>query len=77
MSLQVQKTNLKTGAALFAASRLGSSNTMGNLEEEDVANAGKPIAGMPIDDYLWILALICLIYVFMKLRTSQKNEIQI
>ncbi|MBA0882471.1 hypothetical protein [Flavobacterium undicola] len=48
---------------------------MGNLEEEDVANAGKPIAGMPIDDYLWILALICLIYVFMKLRTSQKNEI--
>ena len=40
----------------------------GPLEGEDQA--------VPIDDYVWVLAVIGLVFVFMKLRAIQKNKIQ-
>jgi hypothetical protein len=30
----------------------------------------------PIDDYVWVLAIIGLLFVFMKFRAIQKNKIQ-
>lgn len=38
------------------------------LESED--------APLPIDDYIWVLAVLGLIFVFMKYRAIQKNRIQ-
>ena len=32
--------------------------------------------GVPIDDYVWVLAVIGLVLAFMKLRAIQKNKIQ-
>ncbi|MGQ7946824.1 hypothetical protein [Flavobacterium sp. WC2509] len=32
--------------------------------------------GVPIDNYVWVLAVIGLVFVFMKLRAIQKNKIQ-
>ena len=40
----------------------------GPLEGED--------QGVPIDDHVWVLAVIGLVFVFMKLRAIQKNKIQ-
>jgi hypothetical protein len=31
---------------------------------------------LPIDDYVWVLAVLGLLFVFMKIRTIQKNRIQ-
>jgi len=66
---------LYSNVALFAQSGLGSTNELGNLEDDDVVKT-KEVAPLPIDDYVWVLALIGLIYVFMKFRTYQKNSIQ-
>ncbi len=33
-------------------------------------------AAAPIDDYVWVLALIGLVLVFLKFRAIQKNKIQ-
>ena len=33
-------------------------------------------APAPIDDYVWVLALLALLFVFMKFRAIQKNRIQ-
>ena len=32
--------------------------------------------GVPIDNYVWVLAVIGLVFAFMKLRAIQKNKIQ-
>jgi hypothetical protein len=37
---------------------------------------GDTTPGAPIDDYVWILAVLGLIFVFMKYRAIQKNRIQ-
>jgi hypothetical protein len=43
-------------------------DTTGTLESGDTP--------APIDDYIWVLAVIGLIFVFMKYRAIQKNRIQ-
>jgi len=49
----------------------------GNGETGDGAVEGADApAAAPIDDYVWILALIGLVFVFMKFRAIQKNKIQ-
>jgi hypothetical protein len=53
---------------LFAQSGPGDDDGTGGLE------GGDPSA--PIDDYVWFLAVIGLIFVFMKLRAMQKTSIQ-
>ena len=46
----------------------GSNDTGGGLE------GGDPPA--PIDDYVWVLAVVGLLFVFMKFRAISKNKIQ-
>ena len=36
---------------------------------------GDTTPGAPIDNYIWILALLGLVFVFMRLRAIQKNRI--
>jgi hypothetical protein len=47
----------------------GDNDTGGGLEGVDPAPA-------PINDYIWVLAVLGLIFVFMKYRAIQKNRIQ-
>ncbi len=47
----------------------GTGNDTGNLEGGDTPAA-------PIDNYLWVLALVGLIFVFMKLRAIENKKIQ-
>ena len=49
----------------------GGNDTGGGLEGD-----GDATPGAPIDDYVWVLALIGLLFVFMKFRAIQKNRIQ-
>lgn len=42
----------------------GSTNDTGNLEGADTTAA-------PIDDYIWLLALIALVFVFFKMKDIQ------
>jgi len=67
---------LYSSLAVFAAQGLGSTNELGNLEEEDPVVTKQPEPPLPIDDYIGILALIGLFYVFMKFRTYHKTSIQ-
>ena len=46
----------------------GATDTTGTLEDAD--------APTPIDDYVWILALVGLILVFMKFRAMQSKKIK-
>lgn len=55
-------------ALLFADPGTEDSTGTGNLESGDAA--------APIDDYVWIMALVGLIFVFMKFRAMKKNRIQ-
>jgi hypothetical protein len=48
----------------------GTGNDTGDLENVDAPAA-------PINDYLWILALIGIIFIFMKLKAIQVNKIPI
>ena len=36
---------------------------------------GDSTPGAPIDNYIWILALLGLVFVFLRLRATQKNTI--
>jgi hypothetical protein len=47
----------------------GANDTGGGLETTDPAPA-------PIDNYVWVLALLGLIFIFIKFRAMQKNKIQ-
>jgi hypothetical protein len=49
----------------------GTTDTGGTLE--DTSGDTTPA---PIDNYVWVLALIGLIFVFMKFRAIQKSRIQ-
>jgi hypothetical protein len=53
---------------LFAQSTPGTNDEGGTMEGEEVA--------APIDDYVWVLALVGLVPVFMKFRAMHKNKIQ-
>jgi hypothetical protein len=46
----------------------GADDTTGTLEGTD--------APAPIDNYVWVLALIGLVFIFLKFRAIQKNKIQ-
>jgi hypothetical protein len=48
----------------------GTTDTNGTLEGTDTAPA-------PIDNYIWVLALIGLVFVFMKLKDIQNKKISI
>jgi hypothetical protein len=41
----------------------------------DNDGSGDTTPAAPIDDYVWVLALIGLFFVFMKFRAVQKNKI--
>jgi hypothetical protein len=47
----------------------GATNDTGNLEGTDTPAA-------PIDNYIWVLALIALVYVFLKFRAIQNKKIK-
>lgn len=46
----------------------------GDNDTGGTINDGDPTA--PIDDYIWVLALVGLFFVFMKFRAIQKNTIK-
>ncbi|MDD5148852.1 MAG: hypothetical protein PHC28_00020 [Flavobacterium sp.] len=47
----------------------GSNNDTGNLETDDAPAA-------PIDNYLWVLALVGLVFVFLRFKAIQDKKIQ-
>ena len=44
--------------------------------DEDTGRTINDEDSLPIDDYLWVVALVGLFFVFMKFRAMQKNRIQ-
>jgi len=55
------------GSTFVMFAQPGTEDDNGNLEDTDP---------LPIDNYIWVLALIALVFVFMKIRAIQKNRIQ-
>ena len=53
------------------AQQPGGNDTGGSLEGD-----GDATPAAPIDNYIWVLAIIGLILVFIKFRAIQKNRIQ-
>jgi hypothetical protein len=53
---------------LFAQTEPGVTDEAGTMEGGEVA--------APIDNYVWVLALVGLVTVFMKFRAMYKNKIQ-
>ena len=51
----------------------GTNDTGGNLEDTGATDT-TPVA--PIDDFVWVLALIGLIFVFMKFNATQNKKIK-
>lgn len=47
----------------------GDNDTDGTINDGDAP-------GAPIDDYIWVMALVGLFFVFMKFRAMQKNRIK-
>ncbi len=76
LKLYIVTFYLYSNVALFAASRLGSNSSTGNLEEEDAVTTTQQAAPLPINHYLWVLALIGLMYGFIKFRTYQNSKIE-
>jgi len=54
------------GSTFVMFAQPGTEDDNGNLEDTDP---------LPIDNYIWVLALIALVFVFMKIRAIQKNRI--
>jgi len=52
----------------FAAVAPGDDTADGSLESVDAA------AAAPIDNYVWVLALVGLVFVFLKLRAIQNKK---
>jgi hypothetical protein len=48
----------------------------GDTSPDGIETDGDNTPAAPIDDYIWVLALIGLFFVFMKLRAIQKNRIK-
>jgi hypothetical protein len=53
---------------MFAQSGPGDDTAEGDLNGNDNQ--------LPISDYLWVLALVGLVFVYFKFRSIQKNSIQ-
>ena len=58
-------------STLITFAQPGGNDTGGGLEGDNDTTPGAPI-----DNYIWVLAIIGLILVFMKFRAIQKNRIQ-
>lgn len=58
---------------MFAQPGSGSDNGGVDGDGSGDTTPGEPL---PIDDYLWVLAIIALIFVFIKFRAIQKQKIQ-
>ena len=56
---------------MFAEPGTGSDN--GGVDD---GGTGDTTPGTPINDYLWVLAIIAILFVFLKFRAIQKNRIQ-
>ena len=74
----MKNTVLKYYIALFylcstfiMVAQPGGNDTGGGLEGD-----GDATPGAPIDDYIWVLLALGLLFVFMKFRAIQKNRIQ-
>ncbi len=59
-----------TNLVLFAQTTPGAEDTTDTLEETTTDTTP-----MPIDDYLWVVALIGLIFVFLKYRSIQNTKV--
>ena len=57
-------------STFIAFAQPGNNDTGGGLEGGDPAPA-------PIDDYVWVLALLGLIFIFMKFKSIQKGNAQL
>ena len=51
----------------------GSGSDNGGVDDNGASDTNP---GTPIDDYLWVLAIIAILFVFLKFRAIQKNRIQ-
>ena len=58
-------------STLIMFAQPGGNDTGGGLEGD-----GDATPAAPIDNYIWVLAIIGLILVFIKFRAIQKNRIQ-
>ena len=58
-------------STLIMFAQPGGNDTGNNLEGDNDTTPGAPI-----DNYIWVLAIIGLILVFMKFRAIQNNRIQ-
>lgn len=54
---------------MFGQTDPGTGTPGGSVEDTDPATT-------PIDDYIWVLALVGLFFVFLKFRGMQKNRIK-
>jgi hypothetical protein len=54
-------------STLVAFADPGTTNDTGNLESTD--------APMPIDDYIWILVLVGLVFAFLKLKDIKNKKV--
>ena len=59
----------------FAQTTPGSGSNNGGVDDNGASDTtpGEPF---PIDDYLWVLAIIAILFVFLKFRAIQKKRIQ-
>lgn len=62
-------------AAFYLCSTFAMFADPGTGSDGDPLENGDTAAPMPIDDYVWVLALIGLVFVFMKFRSIQKKKI--
>ncbi len=76
LKLYIAAFYLYSSVVLFAANVPGSANEMGDLEDGGDVSPVQATPPLPINDYLWVLALVGLIYVFIKLRNYQNDKIQ-
>ena len=55
-------------STIMAFAQPGDDNDDGNLETVDAP-------ATPIDDYVWVLAIIGLVFIFMKYRAMQNKQV--
>ncbi len=59
-------------STLIMFAQPGTEDTAGNLE----GTTGDQTPAAPIDDYVWVLALVGLVFVLMKFRAIQNRKIK-
>ena len=63
-------------AAFYLCSTFVMFGQPGDTAPGGLEGDGDTTPGAPIDDYVWVLAIIGLIFVFMKFRAVQNKKIQ-